>query len=230
MSQAADHSASHPVTVQIVDDHQVLVEALRRVVENEADLQVVGEAGTCADCLSLIQQVHPAVLLLDVNLPDGDGLSLVPKINQLSPQTAILVLTTFSDEATLLRAIDLGVSGFVSKNRHLSEVLAAIRQVASGEIAIPASLLLGLLGRKPKQRGRELDLALSGGEPLTTREREILRLLAEGKSGPEIAEHLSISPLTVRTHIRNLMDKLGVHSRLEAVTYALRQGLIDSPI
>ncbi len=228
MSQAADRDLSHPVTVGIVDDHQVLVEAMKQVIQGEAGLQVVGEAGTCAECLSLVQHSHPDVLLLDVNLPDGDGLSLVPRINLLSSETAILILTTFSDEATLLRAIDLGVSGFVSKNRHLSDVLAAIRQVASGEIAIPASLLLGLLGRKPKAPGRDLDVAQS--EPLTARELEILACLAEGKSGTEIAARLTISPLTVRTHIRNLMEKLGVHSRLEAVTYALHHGLIDSPI
>ncbi len=228
MSQAADRAVSRRVTVGIVDDHQVLVEAMKQVIQGEADLQVVGEAGTCAGCLSLVQQARPDVLVLDVNLPDGDGLSLVPRINLLSSETAILILTTFSDEATLLRAIDLGVSGFVSKNRHLSEVLAAIRQVASGEIAIPASLLLGLLGRKPKDPGRDLDVEQS--EPLTARELEILSCLAEGKSGTEIAARLTISPLTVRTHIRNLMEKLGVHSRLEAVTYALHHGLIDSPI
>ncbi len=226
MSQ--DSLNSPPITVGIVDDHQVLVEALKRVIQGEEGLQVVAEAGTCSECLSLVQNIHPAVLILDVNLPDGDGLNLVPKINQVSPGTAILILTTFSDEATLLHAIDLGVSGFVSKNRHLSEVLAAIRQVASGEIAIPTSLLLGLLGRKPRERGRDLDVEL--GEPLTAREQEILSCLAEGKSGPEIAVQLHIAPLTVRTHIRNLMDKLGVHSRLEAVTYALRHGLIDSPL
>ncbi len=230
MSHIEDRAGSRPVTVGIVDDHQVLVEALKQVILGEANLQVVGEAGTCSECLGLVQRVRPAVLLLDVNLPDGDGLSLVPRINLLSPETAILILTTFSDDATLLRAIDLGVSGFVSKNRHLSEVLAAIHQVASGEIAIPASLLLGLLGRKPKAPGRDLDLDPGGGEPLTARELEILSYLAEGKSGPEIAARLSISPLTVRTHIRNLMEKLGVHSRLEAVTYALHHGLIDSPV
>ncbi len=228
MSQAEERAVSRLVTVGIVDDHQVLVEAMKQVIHGEAGLQVVGEAGTCAECLSLVQHAHPDVLLLDVNMPDGDGLSLVPRINLLSPDTAILILTTFSDEATLLRAIDLGVSGFVSKNRHLSEVLSAIRQVAGGEIAIPASLLLGLLGRKPKAPGRDLDVEQS--EPLTTRELEILACLAEGKSGPEIAARLSISPLTVRTHIRNLMEKLGVHSRLEAVTYALHHGLIDPPI
>ena len=229
MSQAPGQEAPGRVTVAIVDDHQMLVEALKSVIQGEADLQVVGEANTCADCLSLAQRIRPAVLLLDVNLPDGDGLSLVPRINQASPETAILILTSFADEATLLRAIDLGVSGFVSKNRHLSEVLSAIRQVAAGEIAIPTSLLLGLLGRKPVAHGRDLDLR-GQLEPLTGREREILACLAQGKSGPEIAAQLNIAPLTVRTHIRNLMEKLGVHSRLEAVTFALHHGLIDSPL
>ena len=217
---------STPITVAIVDDHQILVETLSLVVQSEPGLQMVGSASTCAGCLDLLQNINPAVLILDVNLPDGDGLSLVPKINQLRPDTAILVLTSFADENTLLRAMDLGVSGFVGKNHHLSEVMGAIRQAANGEIAIPASLLLGLLGRKMVQ-------PMPAPEPaklLTARERDILSCLAKGNSSTEIAEKFNISTLTVRTHIRNLNDKLGVHSRLEAVTCALRQGLIEPPV
>jgi DNA-binding NarL/FixJ family response regulator len=221
-------SGGKPITIAIVDDHQMLVEALRLMIQSETGLCVVGEAGTCAECLALVVRTSPSILLLDVALPDGDGLNLVPQINQLSPETSILVLTSFSDEATLLRAIDLGVSGFIGKNRRLSEVLGAIHQVASGEIAISASLLLGLLGRKPYKHSRSI--GKQQFDPLTPREREILSFLAQGKSGPEIAEELSIAPLTVRTHIRNVIEKLGVHSRLEAVTYALRNGMIDSPL
>jgi two-component system, NarL family, nitrate/nitrite response regulator NarL len=216
------------ITIAILEDHQVLVETLKNVIQQEEDMQVVGEAGTCVEGLELIRLSHPSILILDVSLPDGDGLSLVPKINKLSPDTNILVLTSFSNEVTLMRAVELGVCGFVSKNQHLSELMNAIRQAAKGEIAIPTSLLLGLLGRKPHIRRQAADVPKY--EVLTKRETEILRYLAQGHSGNEIAEILHISPLTVRTHIRNMIEKLGVHSRLEAVTYALQQGLIDTPL
>ncbi len=216
------------ITIVIIDDHQVLVETLKLVIQQEEDMQVVGVAGSCAGCLELVQRVTPSVLILDVALPDGDGLSLVPKINKLSPETNILILTSLSDEDTLMRAIDLGVSGFVGKNQHLSELLGAIRLANQGEIAISASLLLGLLGRK--QRPRRQNPGVLAYETLTPRETEILCYLAQGRSAGEIAEMLNISPLTVRTHIRNLIEKLGVHSRLEAVTYAMQKGLIDSPL
>jgi DNA-binding NarL/FixJ family response regulator len=226
MSQDSD--AAKKITIAIVDDHHVLVETLKLVIQAEPDMQVVGEAGTCAGCLDLLREVCPSVLLLDVSLPDGDGLSMVPKINKLYPQTNVLVLTSFSDEATLMRAIDLGVSGFIGKNQHLTELTSAIRQAASGEIAIPASLLLGLLGRKPPSRSRSQNAQYV--EPLTVRERQILNCLAQGNTGQEIAAKLNISQMTVRTHIRNLIAKLGVHSRLEAVTYALQWGLIEPPM
>jgi DNA-binding NarL/FixJ family response regulator len=220
--------AQKKITIAIIEDHQVLVETLKHVIQQEKDMQVVGEAGSCAESFEMILQFRPSILILDVSLPDGDGLSLVPKINKLSPETNILVLTSFSDEDTLMRAMELGVSGFVSKNQHLSELMNAIRQAAQGEIAIPASLLLGLLGRRPYLRRQVLDV--QDHESLTKRESEILCYLAQGHSGSEIAGILNISPLTVRTHIRNLIEKLGVHSRLEAVTYALQNGLINNPL
>ncbi len=216
------------INIVIVEDHQVLVETLKLVIQNEGDMQMVGEASSLADCMELLRQTCPTILILDVSLPDGDGLTLVPKINKLCPDTNILVLTSFSDEETLMRAMDLGVSGFVSKNQHLSELLSAVRLAAQGEIAIPASLLLGLLGRKPHPHRQATEVPEH--ETLTPRESEILSYLAQGLSALEIAGMLNISQLTVRTHIRNLIEKLGVHSRLEAVTYALQKGLISPPL
>ena len=214
------------IRVAIVDDHLVLVEALRMVIETQKDMTVVATGGTCADCLELAQRTAPQVLLLDVRLPDGDGIEIVPGIKQRSPETNILVLTSLSDEETLLRAMQAGVSGFVSKSRDLAEVLRAVRQAASGEIAIPTRLLLGLLNRTPRDKraaNRERDT-------LTPREGQILTLLAQGKSVDDIAAALTIAPLTVRTHIRNLLQRLGMRSRLQAVTYALKHGLIEPPM
>ena len=216
--------------VLITDDHEVLADALAMIIDREPQLQFVGAAGTIAACLSLAKQTSPDVILLDVNLPDGDGLTAVPDIMAVCPEAHILVLTSLADEKTLLRAIDTGVSGFVAKNRPLSEMLAAIRQAADGEITMPSSLLMGLVSRVSRARSAGgLDPDSRGAAMITRREREVLRHVARGQSAPEIAEALGIKILTVRTHIRNLMGKLGVHSRLEAVMLALRLGLIEAP-
>src|SRR5712692_1634794 len=134
---------SHAIRVLIVDDHQVLTDALATILASEPDLQVLGVAATCAGTRELLARTCPDVLLLDVSLPDGDGLSLVPDSRRWCPQSRILVLTSFADDATLLRAIEMGVDGFVAKNRPLTEVIAAIRHAMEGEIVMPASLLLG---------------------------------------------------------------------------------------
>jgi len=216
-------AASAPIiTVGVVDDHQVLTEALAVVIRQETDLRYVGSAGTCAEAQVLVTNTLPQVLLLDVSLPDGDGLSLAPELKRLAPDTQILILTSYSDETTLLRAVDIGVNGFVSKNQPMAQVLTAIRQAAEGEIVMPASLLAGVLARTLRRnQGEKPD-----PKSLTPREKEILTQIAQGKSGQAIAEALTISPMTVRTHIRNLLTKLGAHSRLEAVTLAFRRGLI----
>jgi DNA-binding NarL/FixJ family response regulator len=219
----ANPPPAEPIRVAIVDDHLVLVDALQMIVQTQKDMVVVETGGTCAECLRLVARCKPQVLLLDVRLPDGDGIDLVPAIKSISPDTNVLVLTSLSDEPTLMRAMQAGVSGFASKSRNLVEVLQSIRKTAAGEIAIPPGLLLGLLNRTPRVTCADL------ADSLTAREREILCLLAQGKSNEEIAACLIIAPLTVRTHIRNLLQKLGVHSRLQAVSFAMHCGLIEPP-
>jgi DNA-binding NarL/FixJ family response regulator len=217
---------SKKTSIFLVDDHQILTDALTTILDSAPDFTVIGVAGTCATARARLGQICADILLLDVSLPDGDGLSLVGELNRLCPNMYILVLTSFSDDKTLTRAIETGVNGFVSKERPLSEVISAIRQAADGEIVMPTSLLLGLLGRIPRA---QTESAFPNREALTPREREILVCLAQGMSGVQIAALLSISLMTVRTHIRNLLDKLGAHSRLEAVSFALRHGLIEPP-
>ena len=198
------------------------------MLRQEADMEFLGSANSLARGRELLKKVSPDVLLLDVGLPDGNGLDLVPDIRKGNSKTQVVVLTSYTDEATLMRAIDIGVNGFVSKNTSLKDLLATVRQAADGEIAMPASLLMGLIMRMPRDRNAAYREE-KGWERLTLREREILEQLARGKSGETISEELHIAPLTVRTHIRNLMAKLGVHSRLEAVAFALKNGLIDRP-
>jgi DNA-binding NarL/FixJ family response regulator len=214
------------INIAIIEDHQVLVDALNYLIRSESDLNFVGGAGSLAEGRELIKQANPDVLLLDVGLPDGNGLDLISEIKKSSPNTQVVVLTRYSDESTLMRAIDSGVSGFLPKGCTLPELMNALRKAANGEIIMPPSLLVGLLKRIPRDRAVVTEDE-NIREHLTPRERDILTHLARGKSVSAIAEELSISTLTVRTHIRNLLSKLGVHSRLEAVAYAIRNGLID---
>lgn len=218
-----------PLRIAIVDDHQMLVEALALVIEREPGLEMVGSINTCVGAVALVEATCPDIVLLDVSLPDGDGLRLVPQLKAACPGTQILVLTSLADEGTLLRAIDLGVGGFVGKHRPVVEVLDAIRQAGRGEVAMPAHLLVGLLNQRRAPAQPRPESPPPTFEPLTTREHEILLHTAQGKSGAVIAEELNISLMTVRTHLRNLMSKLNVHSRLEAVAFALRNGLIEPP-
>jgi DNA-binding NarL/FixJ family response regulator len=218
-----------PIRVAIVDDHQMLIEALSLVIDREPGLTMVGSVNTCEAARDLMQTSCPDVLLLDVSLPDGDGLQLAPELRAICPDTQILILTSLADESTLLRAIEAGVSGFVGKHRPVSEVFAAIRQASDGEIVMPSNLLVGLLTRRQVPARVEAARSPIEYEPLTPREREILAHTAQGKSGAIIAQELNISLMTVRTHLRNLMSKLNVHSRLEAVAFALRHGLIEPP-
>jgi len=215
-------------SIILVDDHQLLTDALTSILQSEPDFRVSAVASSCANARETCARMCADVLLLDVALPDGDGLSLVPEVNQLCPNTYILVLTSFSDEKTLARALETGVNGFVSKERPLSEVITAIRHASEGEIVMPTSLLLGLLGKIPRPKVEPT--VPPAHDWLTPREREILTCLSQGLSSAQIAATLSISLQTVRTHIRNLLEKLEVHSRLEAVSFALRQGLIEPPI
>lgn len=216
------------IRVAILDDHQMLIEALSLIINNEPDMHMIGYVNVCSGVRELVQRTCPDVLLLDVSLPDGDGLSLVPQLRELCPETQILVLTSLADENTLLRAVEAGVNGFVGKHRPVAEVFTAIRQAADGEIVMPSNLLVGLLTRRQVPRPEPARRAPEY-EPLTPRETEILAYTAQGKSGAAIAEELNISLMTVRTHLRNLMSKLNVHSRLEAVAFALRHGLIEPP-
>ncbi len=222
-----DQALPKATGIMLVDDHQLLTDALTAILQSQPGLNVLNVANSCAAARERLARVCPEVLVLDVSLPDGDGISLVPEINRLCPNTYILVLTSFSDRQTLGRAIETGVNGFVSKERPLSEIITAIKQAAEGEIVMPTSLLVGLLNRLPRSTAGLA--AQKNNEMLTPREREILTHLAHGLSGPQIAAELNIAPLTVRTHIRNLLEKLGAHSRLEAVSYALRHALIEPP-
>jgi DNA-binding NarL/FixJ family response regulator len=209
-----------PVTrVVVIDDHDVLASGLAHVMASEPDLECVGVANTLDEGRRLVGENVPDVLLLDQGMPDGDGVSAIPELLALCPGLRIVVLTANSTDAILVRAIENGAAGFVAKNRSLKEVLSAVRGAASGEAVISSELLARLLprltGENPKRH-----------EDLTEREREVLVLLAEGLTNVAIAERLVVSVHTVRNHVANLSSKLGAHSKLEALSIAVRDGLL----
>ena len=207
------------VRVLIVDDHQVLASSLAHALEAEPDLIVVGVAGTIEGAASLIPTTAPDVLLLDHRLPDGDGVEAVARLRALRPSMAVIILTASAAEHVMVAAIEAGVSGFLSKTRSLGEVTSAVRAAATGEAVISPEMLARLLPRIGRS-GR------SGGATLTEREREVLGLVSEGLTNAAIAERLFVSVHTVRNHVTNLSAKLGARSKLEALSIAMREGLL----
>jgi DNA-binding NarL/FixJ family response regulator len=210
---------SRAIRVLVVDDHQMLLESLVRILERQEGVQIVAAAGTAAEGVALAAQHKPDVVVMDYQLPDADGASAATEIRAEHPDTKVIMLTGFVDDSVLLAAIEAGCCGFVTKDRAVMELVAAVRAAADGEALIPPALLARLL---PKLGHSNRGL----GNDLTRREHEVLTLMAEGLSNKAIAQRMAISVNTVRNHVQNLMMKLQAHSRLEAVASAAREGLI----
>ena len=212
-------SAAHSIRVLIVDDHEVLASALAQALDSEPDIVSAGVAGTLAQAIEMIPTTAPDVLLLDHRLPDGDGVDAVGQLRVLRPSMAVIVLTASAAEHVMVAAIEAGVSGFLSKTRSLGEVTSAVRAAAAGEAVISPEMLARLLPRLNRS-GR------AGRDTLTEREREVLGLLSEGLTNAAIADRLFVSVNTVRNHVANLSSKLGARSKLEALSIAVREGLL----
>lgn len=212
-------STAEVITVLIADDHALLSQSLRSALDAESDIVSVGVASTLADTLRLVEDLAPDVLLLDVRMPDGDGIGAIPELTRLSPSTAVVVVTASTAEEHLLAAVDAGAAGFVSKSRGLSDLTASVRAAAKGEAVIPVELLNHVLSRA----GRPT----ADSPSLTPREREILALIARGMTNAQIADEVVVSVNTVRNHVANISAKLGAHSKLEALAVAIRHGLVS---
>jgi DNA-binding NarL/FixJ family response regulator len=209
----------HPIRVVIVDDHEVLASSLAMVLDAETDISTVGVATTLERARGLVGTTRPDVILLDHRMPDGDGVAAIPGLRAVRPSAGIVVLTASAADHVLLAAIENGASGFLSKTRSLAEVTAAVRAAAAGESVISPELLARLLPRFGRDKA-------SSADELTEREREVLALVAEGLSNAAIAERLVVSVHTVRNHIASLSAKLGAHSKLEALSIAVRRGFL----
>jgi DNA-binding NarL/FixJ family response regulator len=205
--------------VLIVEDHRVVAEGMAALINHQSDMKVVGEAGSVAETFSVAAEVGPDVVLLDFRLPDGTGAEAAAAIREVRPQAKMIFLTREDTDAVRFAAVQAGASAFIHKSKAASEVVAAIRNVARGQVLITPRTIATLIA---KRRGIEQQL-----QSLTVREKEVLRLMADGLSSRAVAAKLGISYTTVRTHIRSLGSKLGVHSKLEAIVKARELGLLS---
>ena len=209
------------VRIVLVDDHAILRQGLRSVLERESDLEIVGEASSLAEALAVVDKVGPDIVLMDLKLSassDYEGLTLCGQLSSAPPGLGLLVLTTFLDDQLVVRAVHAGARGYVVKDVDTTELVRAIRAVSRGESAFDS--------RSASAVVRSLNGQSSSKERLTDRELEVLRLLANGLSNIKIGERLFISPTTVKFHVSNIMRKLEVSRRAEAVYAASKQGLI----
>ena len=205
------------ITVLLVDDHSLVRRGFRRMLEDEADMEVVGEAGDGEESIKLAKELHPKVVVMDCALPGMNGLQATRQIVEDSPETAVLMLSMHTESTWVRQAIDAGAKGYVLKDAMDLELGAAIRKVAAGETVFD-----------PKVEQRS---ALKGerNNALTQRELEVLQMIVDGKSNKEIATALDLSANTVAVHRANIMSTLGIHKTAELVVYAIRAGLVNVP-
>jgi DNA-binding NarL/FixJ family response regulator len=207
------------IRVLIVEDHVVVAEGLGALLNDQDDMTVVGKVGSVGESISLAAELSPDVVIIDFRLTDGTGADAGAGIRQIRPDTKLIFLTREDGDAARFAALEAGASAFIHKSRAASEVVDAIRTVAGGGTLITPRTIAALLNKR-----RSMDAQL---ESLTPREKEVLRLMAEGVSSREIASKLGISYTTVRTHIRSLGAKLGVHSKLQAIVKARELALVE---
>jgi DNA-binding NarL/FixJ family response regulator len=215
------------VRVMIVDDHALFRRGLQMVLEQEADIDVVGEAGDGGDALAMAQEKMPDVVLMDVRMPGRGGIDATEKIKEVMPHVKILMLTVSDEEADLFDALKAGASGYLLKDTSIEEVADAVRKVSRDESLISPSMANKLVSEFTSMVKRA-DEKQSVPQPrLTDREMEVLKLVAKGRNNRDIAKELFISENTVKNHIRNILEKLHLHSRMEAVVYAVREKLLE---
>ena len=209
------------VRVLIVDDHAVVRAGLKLLVDAEDEFEAVGEAGTAKDAIFEARSVKPDVILLDVVMPDQSGLEIIPQLLHEDPETKVVVLSMQDDPRYVREAFESGASGYVLKEAADAELVAALREVAGGGRYVHPELGARLVTAEAAERRR------AEADPLSEREREVLRLLALGHTNQEIAEKLFISVRTAETHRAHIMQKLLLSSRAELVRYALGEGLLE---
>jgi len=212
------------IRVLVVDDHTVVRDGICALLALAGDIEVVGEADNGREALDRVRELVPDVVLMDVAMPTMDGLEATRRIHREFPQTKVLALSQYDDREYVFSVVEAGAQGFISKTAASSEVVSGIRAVQRGDSFLSPSVAKLLV--QHYQAGASVRKSQDPYGQLTGREREILKLLAEGYSSQEIADMLIISPKTVEGHKTNLMSKLDIHNRIDLVKYALRKGII----
>ncbi|MDA8295395.1 MAG: response regulator transcription factor [Actinomycetota bacterium] len=210
------------IGVLIVDDHRMFAQSLARLLADDDHLQVLATATTAAEAYAAAIDARPAVALVDYQMPDSDGVEITRRLKAIDPGVSVIMLTGVNDDRLLLEAIEAGCSGFLTKERAASEVAAAIGAVADGEALISPEMLARLLPQLTHG-------AAPAGTGLTERERQLLTHVAAGLTNRAIGETLHLSVNTVRNYMQSILSKLGAHSKLEAVSLAVKAGIIDYP-
>ena len=220
-------------TVALVDDQDLVRTGFRMILSVEDDIELVGEAADGLAATKLVEQLSPDVVLMDVQMPTMDGIEATRRI-VASSDTRVVILTTFERDDYLFAALDAGASGFLLKSCSADELVAAIRNVAEGHALLAPKMTRSLIERFTAERAREsaprtTAVAEPGLDELTDRERDVLVLIAEGRSKAEIAEELVVGTATVKTHVSRILTKLGLRDRVQAVVLAYRSGLVRPP-
>ena len=215
------------IKLLLVEDHRLMFEGLTSLLSEYDDLTVLGVATTVADAVQKAMFLKPDVVLMDYRLPDGDGAQATEKIRAQLPETAVVFLSADISESAMMRAVEAGAAGYVSKAASAEELISAVRRAADGEFLVGASTMARLLEQRRRQERLEAEHARIGSE-LTGREREVLALMADGLDNYDIAKELRIGYGTVRGHVRGVLEKLGAHSKLQAVATARQNGLVEA--
>ncbi len=213
------------IRVFLADDHAVLRAGLKMLIDAQPDMQVVGDAEDGEEAVERVASLKPDIALLDVNMPKLDGLEALRRLKAASSEARVLILSMYDDEGYLRRALEAGASGYILKKAADSELMAALRAVARGEVYVYPSLTHLLVNR---YLGREDGKAGPSVVELTDREEDVLRLLAEGRTSEQVGQRLALSAKTVDTYKARVMEKLGLRSRVDLVRYALRHGLLSA--
>jgi len=215
--QGSGEEAKQPIEVFLLDDHEIVRRGVRDLLEAEPDIHVVGEAGTASSALARIPALRPDVAVLDVRLPDGDGVSVCREIRSRMPEVACLMLTSFGDDEALFDAIMAGAAGYVLKQIRGTDLVGAVRTVASGQSMLDPRAASQLMARLRDQSARHDPLA-----GLSAQERRILELIGEGLTNRQIGERMFLAEKTVKNYVSALFAKLGMERRTQAAAYAVR--------
>ncbi len=211
------------ISIALVDDHPIFLSGLQQLIKKQSDFELIGVAESIVDLENLLEQEKPQVILMDVELPEGDGISATAFVRKQSPETKVVILTGFDNPDLIFRALKVGAVGYLLKNTRSKEILDTLRKVAAGEVFLNPDLASKFL--REFQRDQEVEELRRLVQTLTRREEEVLRLVATGASNKEISQQLFISELTVKMHLASIFRKLQVNDRTKAAILALKAGL-----